>query len=205
MRKLSQSIALSSLVLGLVSGVPMLERPGIAQTIAQNSMSEIDAVIAEGRRLFKEGSAESLRKAIMQFERSLQLSQTAKALDKQALSALALGRIYSALGEKQQALESYNQALPLLRAVGDRGGEAVTLNNIGRVYDDLGEKQKALDYYNQALPLYRAVGDRDGEAKTLNNVAFVLADQKQPQLAIVFFKQSVSLYESLRQNLGIVN
>ncbi|MDT9221999.1 MAG: tetratricopeptide repeat protein, partial [Limnospira sp. PMC 1240.20] len=67
-------------------------------------------------------------------------------------------------GEKQTALDYYNQALPLLRAVEDRGGEAATLNNIGAVYDSLGEKQTALDYYNQALPLLRAVEDRGGEA-----------------------------------------
>ncbi|MDT9324106.1 MAG: tetratricopeptide repeat protein, partial [Limnospira sp. PMC 1290.21] len=66
-----------------------------------------------------------------------------------------------------------NQALPLRRAVGDRGGEATTLNNIGRVYDSLGEKQTALDYHNQALPLLRAVADRGGEATTLNNIGLV--------------------------------
>ncbi|MDT9242353.1 MAG: tetratricopeptide repeat protein, partial [Limnospira sp. PMC 1261.20] len=68
------------------------------------------------------------------------------------------------LGEKQTALDYYNQALPLFRAVEDRRGEAGTLNNIGRVYDSLGEKQTALDYLNQALPLFRAVEDREGEA-----------------------------------------
>ena len=45
----------------------------------------------------------------------------------------------------QKALEKYNEALPLKRAVGDRKGEAKTLYNIGSVYDSLGEKQKALE------------------------------------------------------------
>ncbi len=65
-----------------------------------------------------------------------------------------IGAVYSALGDKQQALDYYNQALPLFRAVGDRSGEATTLNNIGGVYDALGDKQQALDFYNQALPLH---------------------------------------------------
>ncbi|MEY2911709.1 MAG: Glucose starvation-inducible protein, partial [Cyanobacteriota bacterium] len=68
------------------------------------------------------------------------------------------------------ALDFYNQALPIRRAVGDRGGEATTLNNIGRVYSALGAKQKALDYYNQALPIFRAVGDPYGETTILNNI-----------------------------------
>ncbi|MDT9201585.1 tetratricopeptide repeat protein, partial [Limnospira sp. PMC 1042.18] len=54
-----------------------------------------------------------------------------------------IGPVYSYLGEKQTALDYYNQALPLSRAVEDRGGEATTLNNIGAVYSSLGEKQTA--------------------------------------------------------------
>jgi hypothetical protein len=32
-------------------------------------------------------------------------------------------RVYADLGDKQQALTYYNQALPLRRVVGDRGGD----------------------------------------------------------------------------------
>lgn len=67
---------------------------------------------------------------------------------------------YDDLGEKQRALEIFNQALSLRRQVGDRAGAATTLNNIGLVYDALRKKQQALDHYNQALPLLRRVGDR---------------------------------------------
>ncbi|MEM1393496.1 MAG: tetratricopeptide repeat protein [Cyanobacteria bacterium P01_A01_bin.80] len=33
-----------------------------------------------------------------------------------------IGRVYDDLGEKQEALSYYNQALPLLRVVGDKVG-----------------------------------------------------------------------------------
>jgi len=166
-------IITSGLAIALAfSGViaPVVGQP-IDRTIAQvDKTSELDRAIVEGTRLFKEGSAESLRKAIGQFEKALELARSAQAKDKQALSLLALGRRFSALGERQKALDYYNQTLPLYRAVGDRGGEATALNDIGVVYDDLGERQKALDYYNQALPLYHAVGDRKGEAITLDSL-----------------------------------
>ena len=197
------NIITSGLAIALAfSGViaPAMGQP-IDRTIAQvDKTSELDRAIAEGFRLFKEGSAESLRKAIGQFEKALELARSAQAKDKQAFSLLALGRLYEVLGEKQKALDYYNQALPLWRAVGNRGMEATTLNNIGGVYDALGEKQKALDYYNQALPLSRAVGDRDGEATTLNNIGYAL-NKQQPDISIVFYKQSVNLYEALRKDI----
>jgi tetratricopeptide (TPR) repeat protein len=41
-----------------------------------------------------------------------------------------IGRVYSALGEKQKALVFYNQALPISRAVGDPYLEVTILDNI---------------------------------------------------------------------------
>ncbi|MEH1890660.1 MAG: CHAT domain-containing tetratricopeptide repeat protein, partial [Nostoc sp.] len=102
----------------------------------------------------------------------------------------------------QKALEFYNQALPLRRAVGDRSGEATTLNNIGGVYDALGQKQKALEFYNQALPLRRAVGDRSGEATTLNNIGLVYSDLGQKQKALEFYNQALPLRRAVGDRSG---
>ncbi|MBD2330036.1 tetratricopeptide repeat protein [Alkalinema sp. FACHB-956] len=173
--------------------VPVTAQP-IAPTVAQSApANEIDRLIQEGRRLFKEGSAESLRKAIDLFEKALQLSRVANAQDKQAFSLLVLGRISHDFGKTQKALDYYNQALPLLRAIGDQNGEAITLNNIGLGYSDLGEKQKSLDYYNQALPLLRAVGNRSVESTTLNNIGGVYDDLGEKQKALEYYNQALPL------------
>ncbi len=103
---------------------------------------------------------------------------------------------------KQKALEFFNQALSLYRAVGDRSGEATTLNNIGRVYSALGEKQKALDFYNQSLPLWRAVGDRSGEATTLNNIGRVYDALGEKQKALEFYNQSLPLSRAVGDRTG---
>jgi hypothetical protein len=50
------------------------------------------------------------------------------------LPSVISGQFTDDLGEKQKALEYLDQALPLFRQVGDKGGEATTLNNIGGVY-----------------------------------------------------------------------
>ncbi|NJO19008.1 MAG: tetratricopeptide repeat protein [Spirulinaceae cyanobacterium RM2_2_10] len=49
----------------------------------------------------------------------------------------------------QAALATWEQALALYRAAGDRHGEASTLGNLGIVYDSLGEYQRAIDFHQQ--------------------------------------------------------
>ena len=112
---------------------PAMGQP-IDWTITQvKQTSELDRAIAQGNRLFDEGSAESLRKSIEQFEKALGLARSAKAQDKQALALLALGRLHNDFGEKQKALKYHNQALPIFREVGDRANEAAILSNIDRL------------------------------------------------------------------------
>ncbi|MFM7787698.1 MAG: tetratricopeptide repeat protein, partial [Microcystis panniformis] len=110
--------------------------------------------------------------------------------------------VYSALGEKQKALDYLQKSLLLSRAVGDRSQEATTLSNIGAVYSALGEKQKALDYYQQALPLRRAVGDRRGEAVTLHNIVRVYDDLGEKQKALDYYQQALPLSRAVGDRAG---
>jgi tetratricopeptide (TPR) repeat protein len=104
-----------------------------------------------------------------------------------------IGAVYDGLGDRQRALEYYQQALPIAREVGDRAGEAATLNNIGGVYDGLGDRQRALECYQQALPIQREVGDRAGEAVTRFNIAMVHQNEGQLDLAISELERVVDL------------
>ena len=113
-----------------------------------------------------------------------------------------IGQVYDDLGEKQKALDYYQQALPLSQTVGDHAGEAVSLHNIGFVYHALGEKQKALDYYQQSLSLQKAVGDRAGEAETLNNIGTVYISLGEKQKALDYLQQSLSLRKAVGDRAG---
>ena len=116
-----QSLTLSIALLlapSIAFQMPAIANPTVQ--VAQQNTSEMDAAIAEGNQLLKEGSAESLKKAIGYFEKSLGLARSAKAKDKQALVLLFLGRLYGNLGEKQKASDYYNRTLPIFRAVSER-------------------------------------------------------------------------------------
>jgi tetratricopeptide (TPR) repeat protein len=113
-----------------------------------------------------------------------------------------LGLLYQDLGDNQQALSYFHQALPLRRQVGDRKSEATTLNNIGGVYANLGDNQQALSYFQQALPLRRQVGDRKGEATTLNNIGGVYANLGDNQQALSYYQQALPLFRQVGDRTG---
>jgi tetratricopeptide (TPR) repeat protein len=62
------------------------------------------------------------------------------------------------LGDKQQALNYYNQSLPLTRQMWAIKRRSCTLKNIGSVYDSLGDKQQALKLLQSVTTLEPASG-----------------------------------------------
>jgi len=102
----------------------------------------------------------------------------------------------------RQAIQKWEEARRLYRAVGDKVREATTLNNMGKVYSDLGEKQKALDYYSKSLPLWQEMRDKAGEAGTLNNIGRVYDDLGEKQKALDYFNQSLLLSREVKDKTG---
>src|SRR5207245_2176197 len=68
-----------------------------------------------------------------------------------------IGVVYNSLGEKQKALDLYNQALPLNRVVGDRSGEADTLASIATVERDRGNLTEARVRIEEALTIVESL------------------------------------------------
>ena len=112
------------------------------------------------------------------------------------------GYVYSALGEKAQALAYYEQALPLSRQVEDKAGEATTLTSIGAIYSVLGKKAQALEYYKQALPLRHQVGDKAGEATTLNNIGAVNSALGEKAQALKHYERALNIRRQVEDKAG---
>ncbi len=113
-----------------------------------------------------------------------------------------LGRAWSDMGDGKQALDDFNQALPIFRNLGERNGEALVLNDTGPAYAALGQKQKALDAYNQAIALWRELGNRQGEALTLNNIGRLYNDLGEHQTALDYYNQALPIWREVGNPSG---
>ena len=156
----------------------------------------------EGHKLFKQGTAESLKQALGKWEKALELWRKVEDKKLQAAVTLGIGRINDLLGYKQKALKFYNQALPLMREFGDKSGQATILYNIGGVYYSSGDKHKALKFYNQALSLSRELRNKSGQATTLNDIGLVYYSLGNKHKALKFFNQALPLSRELRNKSG---
>ena len=78
----------------------------------------------------------------------------------------AAGRAAQSLGEPDQALGYFTQALAILRQVGDRAGEAVTRYNIAMIQRARGNLVEAVAELEQVVELDRQVQHPDLESDT---------------------------------------
>lgn len=101
-----------------------------------------------------------------------------------------------------QALMKYNQALPILRAIGDRWKEGETLIVMGRVRSLLGDMSSAIQLFHEALPLTRLVGDRTGEQAALNSLGNIYESSGESERALHYLDQALNLARELRDRLA---
>ncbi|MGB3533308.1 MAG: CHAT domain-containing protein [Microcoleaceae cyanobacterium] len=133
-----------------------------ASYAANTTLRECPTVPKQGIELFQQGTAESLRAAIPYFEKAATLCEPIGNQTRQGIALVFLGLVYDDLGEKQKALNYYDQGLPLRRAVGDRSGEAATLSNIAFTKSSLGNLTEALTDIQAAIEIVEDLRSKIG-------------------------------------------
>ncbi len=91
-----------------------------------------------------------------------------------------------------QASRSFDEALPLLREVGDQLGEADSLAGLGLVAQGKGDLDAALERFSSALDLSRKAGDRSHEATILVNMADIHLARGNLQKALELYDAALA-------------
>jgi CHAT domain-containing protein len=108
-----------------------------------------------------------------------------------------LGEVYKHLGQSDQALESYQQALDFARKGGDRTAESLILRNIGANQAQTGQYVQALDSYQQALKIATKINDRAIACATIANIGAVYQQQGRTQPALEQYWQALSVAKEI--------
>src|SRR5215470_4251033 len=194
MKTQSTTATLCLMMLTLLTLVKMESRV-FAQDAAQGDNKRVAASIAndDGERLRKQGTAESLRKAIVKYEEALSLWRLAGDQSGEAETLTSAAQVYNSLSERQRALDYFQRAISLWKAVGDGKGQAKAISGVVEVYYALGAHRQALDYLNQSLLLQRSLKDQGGEAKTLKDIGVIYHALGDPQKALEYYQQALPM------------
>jgi CHAT domain-containing protein/Tfp pilus assembly protein PilF len=129
----------------------------------------------------------------------------------QALLAIAV--VHRKTGEKQQALNLYQQARQQIEESGDIFTQAVLYNSLSYTYSRLGDLRTALDYEKMALAKHKAGGFLTRQATALGRMGGLYLSLGDFQNALTVLEQSLAIKRSLSnkrweaydlRNIGVV-
>ncbi|WP_414573398.1 tetratricopeptide repeat protein [Nostoc sp. CCY 9925] len=105
------------------------------------------------------------------------------------------------MGEVDQALNHYQQALNLCPAEDERELSSI-YHDLGILKASKGEVDEALALYNQSLEITQRIGDVQGKAATLHELAIFYENKGEVDEALALFNQSLEIKERIGNILG---
>ncbi|ACC84970.1 CHAT domain-containing protein [Nostoc punctiforme] len=128
-------------------------------------------------------------------------AQTTQQPSAEALQLLQIGIQQYKNGALQEALQTFQKLLPILRTNGNEKIEAMTLNVIGRIYVNLGYYPQALTACQQALALVKQIGEKAEEGASLNNIGNIYNSWGQSAKALEFYQQALTISKQIDDKL----
>jgi CHAT domain-containing protein len=98
-------------------------------------------------------------------------------------------------GQIRNGLADGDDAVVLVRQVGDHTTEGQVLHQMGYFQSQIGNLGQALSLFKQALQVKEQAGDIDSEAETLGAIAGVYRDTQWPSVALRTYLQVLPMYE----------
>ena len=105
-------------------------------------------------------------------------------------------------GQLRAALNSWQQALQIYRALKNREREGGTLGNLGVAYNSMSNYAKAIEYSQQWLAIAREIKDRQSEGSALGNLGLTYLSLGNSAKAIEYFQQHLAIARAIKYRLG---
>ncbi|MEG4544515.1 CHAT domain-containing protein [Microcoleus sp. Aus8_D2] len=126
------------------------------------------------------------------------IAQTTNARQAEGDRLMQQGNQQYRASQFQAALNSWQQALQIYRALKNRLGEGTALGTLGGAYRSLGDYTKAIEYSQQSLAIARSIKNREGEGTALGNLGVAYLYLGNYTKAIEYSQQSLAIARSIK-------
>jgi signal transduction histidine kinase len=148
-------------------------------------------------RLSREVQATAPKEAIGYATEAVQLAESLRDREGQAIALNNLGAAHYFLGEYDTALLNYERSLRIAEEIRNDERIANALNNMGIIHYMWGEYDKTLEYYARALEIRERKQDKFGIAVAHNNLGNVYYATERFDPALVHLQEAFRLYTEL--------
>ena len=139
--------------------------------------------------------AEGAEKALPEFERLHTLYENSDDHLNEARAERYIGESHWQLGNYEQSRTHLDEALGLMRELGQRLDEGKTLNVLGLLEWDLGNYGQAIEDFEQASMIGTELGDKRLAGSTMNNLSLVYDELGDYQTSLKQYQHALELYE----------
>lgn len=161
----------------LLSIHPCFARPSAAQYAGQNLMT--------AKQLAAKGETARALLIANRVIEEVKASPKSRKQQELLMEAYTLnGNNYNILGDSQQALSYFRNALRIAAALGNEQREGQLYNNIFSIYYALHDYNQATDLLNSALNIALKLGDRNRICTIYNNMGLVAYEQSDHKRAL---------------------
>jgi len=172
------------------------EAYGELETVLRYDPNYVEALYSIGRVEVRRGNAQP---ALNWFNQALGLTLGNDEARARILNGIGIA--YRRLGQGEDALRTYRDALDINRRLDQKVGIAANLTNIGAVELGLGRLDDALASYTEALQLRREIGDREGIGASLMDLGNVYLDMGRDDDALQSYRDSLVIQREIGNEL----
>jgi tetratricopeptide (TPR) repeat protein len=145
--------------------------------------------------------------ALRRYQKAAALAKKAAAKLEEAEALSETGRLYSYLGDNDQAQRRVLEALKLFdsqaaQSATFKSNYAESLNNLGEISYSKGDLLKSSEQFDKALKIFREIGDRKGEARAHLFVGYISGGLGDPEKAVAEITQALGLYRAVGNKSG---
>ncbi len=210
----------------ILPSVPREEKPGVLNELAKgywyrspektisyasralslarelgNRQQEATALLNTGNGYLFSGQFD---KAINEYlKKSLELSRDIKYQPGISGSLNSLAAAYMNKGEYKLALNTFLEALQILRETNDAERIATVQINIASIYTNWGIYDQALEYYLSSLKIFEQKGNQQLISRVLNNIAVAYHSWGNLDKALDYYFKSLNMYEKAGDKYGM--